>query len=264
MSISCFVADLHLKPDTQPRQNARLRDFLRAIITQKARRLILLGDTFNFWFERNGRVVGDYQEIFSLFRNVAENGVTIDLLAGNRDFMFGSSINDAAYYPGFFRHRQNANALSQITTQAKINPRGFNCRFRQDDELIHCTHGDMYATIKPGHGTMRWWTMSLTARIFFAYAPFAVMKLLLSPIQKRETLPCRKWLPETELIDVTSLQLIVDDGVKHIFCGHFHYPYNTQIIAGKNHSATLHILPCWADQGEYAILENQTVNVYAG
>lgn len=254
-----FVADMHLRPGKQPEQNAALREFLARALALGAHRLIMLGDTFNFWFERGGRAVGDYGEVFAAFRELAAKGVALDLVSGNRDFMFGSSVRDSGFYSGFFRGRENAQSC--IVTAAGINPRGFNCRFRQDGELIHCTHGDMYSLHHPGHGMMRWWTMALGPRIFFAWIPFFILSHLFGPLQRRTTLPYRNLLPTTPLLEPEVFAPMAAEGVRHIFCGHFHTAYRALPVPGGTQPATLHILPCWLHAGSFALFTDGQVTL---
>ncbi|GHS92372.1 hypothetical protein FACS1894139_06410 [Planctomycetales bacterium] len=265
-----LVADMHLKPGAQPAQNAALRDFLREVLALRARRLILLGDAFNWWFERDGRVVGDYDEIFAAFASVAAAGVIIDHVSGNRDFMVGAGRPanrlDHAVYRGFFRGR-GVNPVSRLTA-AGINPRGFVCQFEQDGEKIFCAHGDMYALNPAGHGMMRWWTMSLPMRLFWALAPFAGLQFFFTRLQRRETLPYRRLLPKTELIEPTVLAPLADAGIDRFFCGHFHCGYRELTVTGAGIAAdkisaraTLHIIPSWLDRGAFAVLENRRLKI---
>jgi len=247
-----FVADMHLRPGEQPEQNRMLTRFIERVLQLGATRLIFLGDTFNFWFERGGRVTGDYHTVLNSFAQLTRAGVRLDLVSGNRDFMFGAGFDDGAAYPGFFRCRPAANQRSRLV-DAGINPRGFNCRFVQDGELIHCTHGDMYSLRAGGHGMMRWWTMALGPRMMLAWAPFFILNMVFGHLQMRDTLPYRKLLPTTPLLEADTFISMVAEGVRHVFCGHFHTGYRCLEIPHPDRPAAfLHILPCWLNGGTFA------------
>lgn len=260
MASTVFVADMHLRPGARAEQDALLARFCSQIKASGARRLIFLGDTFNFWFERCGRVVGDYEAVLARFADLARAGVVMDMVSGNRDFMFGQSVHDSAYYPGFFRGRPGANRVSRVVA-AGINPRGFNCRFTQDGELVHCTHGDMYSLRASGHGMMRWWTMALGPRMMSAWAPFWLLKLVFGALQRRDTLPYRKLLPTTPLLEAETFTPMAAEGVRHIFCGHFHTGYRCLEVPGGSVTARLHILPSWLHNGTYAFFKDGQVTL---
>ena len=259
-SRTVFVADMHLRPGHRPGQSAALWRFVSQVRALGAQRLIFLGDTFNFWFERGGRVVGDYDAVLTAFATLAADGVTMDLVSGNRDFMFGRSAQDSAFYPGFFRGRASANAESRLV-RAGVNPRGFNCRFSQDGMLVHCTHGDMYSLRDPGHGMMRWWAMALAPRIGAAWAPFPVLNAAFRILQGRDTLPYRRLLPRATLLEPEVFSPMAAEGVRHVFCGHFHTGYRRLPIPGGRPDAFLHILPCWLNQGAFALFSEGRVEI---
>ncbi|MDR1520391.1 MAG: hypothetical protein LBU23_09665, partial [Planctomycetota bacterium] len=108
-----LLADMHLKPLDAPgaaarklaaEENGRLAAFLSAI-DGRARQLILLGDAFNFWFERYSRVAGDYSIALKLFQAAADRGLEIHHVSGNRDYAVGEGLgfDPLTRYPGFLR-----------------------------------------------------------------------------------------------------------------------------------------------------------------
>ena len=94
-SRTVFVADMHLRPGHRPGQSAALWRFVSQVRALGAQRLIFLGDTFNFWFERGGRVVGDYDAVLTAFATLAADGVTMDLVSGNRDRLLPGLLSRA-------------------------------------------------------------------------------------------------------------------------------------------------------------------------
>jgi UDP-2,3-diacylglucosamine hydrolase len=83
---SIFVSDLHLCP-TRPAINRIFLDFLRVPAAQ-AEALYILGDLFEYW-------AGDDDDdpfnarVLTALRELAERGVGLYLMHGNRDFLIG-------------------------------------------------------------------------------------------------------------------------------------------------------------------------------
>ena len=92
MSHSIFVSDLHLCP-TRPAINKVFFDFLRGPAAQ-AEALYILGDLFEFW-------AGDDDDdpfnasVLSALRELADSGVALYLMHGNRDFLIGDRFTAA-------------------------------------------------------------------------------------------------------------------------------------------------------------------------
>lgn len=87
-----FVSDLHLCP-TRPAINQVFFDFLRGLAA-KAAALYILGDLFEYW-------AGDDDNnpfnasVLSALRQLADRGVALYLMHGNRDFLIGERFAKA-------------------------------------------------------------------------------------------------------------------------------------------------------------------------
>lgn len=87
MSHTLFISDLHLAPDTAE-ANAALLFFLRSTAAG-ADALYVLGDLFEYWIGDEGLAQPFVQEIVREFRALAERGVALFFMHGNRDFLLG-------------------------------------------------------------------------------------------------------------------------------------------------------------------------------
>ncbi len=89
---SIFVSDLHLCP-TRPAINRIFFDFLRGAAAQ-AEALYILGDLFEYW-------AGDDDDdpfnasVVAALRELADRGVALHLMHGNRDFLIGDRFTAA-------------------------------------------------------------------------------------------------------------------------------------------------------------------------
>lgn len=89
-----FISDLHLQV-SHPRTAASFFGFLseRAI---HAERLYLLGDIFEYWAGDDDVADPFHAQVINAIRAVADAGVAVYWLAGNRDFLVGPGFADAA------------------------------------------------------------------------------------------------------------------------------------------------------------------------
>ncbi|AVR96412.1 UDP-2,3-diacylglucosamine diphosphatase [Pseudoduganella armeniaca] len=88
-----FISDLHLQEDRPALTEAFLR-FLdeRAV---HARQLYLLGDLFEYWAGDDDLDTPFHRRIVTALRGLAERGVELFWIAGNRDFLVGAAFAQA-------------------------------------------------------------------------------------------------------------------------------------------------------------------------
>lgn len=89
-----FVSDLHLAPNT-PALTARFLDFL-AGPARLAAGIYILGDLFDAWAGDDDLADPDNARIVTALRALADSGVPIGFIAGNRDFLVGTDFAQAA------------------------------------------------------------------------------------------------------------------------------------------------------------------------
>ncbi len=122
-----FVSDTHFTYHTadadERKKRALFLDFLERI--SGARRLYLVGDTFDFWFEYRSVIPKYYGDILHGLLTVRRNGTEVCITGGNHDHWFGSYITDTL----------GVTVLPTLTTH------------RLQGKTITVTHGD---TLLPG------------------------------------------------------------------------------------------------------------------
>ncbi|MBE0440330.1 MAG: UDP-2,3-diacylglucosamine diphosphatase, partial [Gammaproteobacteria bacterium] len=84
-----FISDLHLSPDNQNLINLTI-NFL-AQETKDVKTLYILGDLFNTWLG-DDIVPPEFEPIIRQLQQLKQNGITIYLMVGNRDFMLGTQF----------------------------------------------------------------------------------------------------------------------------------------------------------------------------
>ncbi len=261
-----FLADMHLKPLDAPneearalavRDNERLARFL-AHIEGRAGSLVLLGDTFNFWFERRGKIVGDYGAALALFRVAADNGLDIHHVSGNRDFVIGEGLtfNAALRYPGFFRMKRGT-TVSRLTDFG-IEPHGPRYRLHQAGKTFTCIHGDGLCRGDASFMLLRWLLQGPIGRTVFRYSPWLFMDSLFSRQQGRTKIRVNR-KRTAALFDKETVWREFAMGGDCIVCGHIHRHHEEDHeVTGRQ--CRLVSLPAWLDGG-YGILENGELRI---
>ena len=87
MPHTLFISDLHLGSGT-PEATAALLRFLRETATA-ADALYVLGDLFEYWIGDDAVGQPFEAEVAAAFRTLADSGVPVYFLRGNRDFLVG-------------------------------------------------------------------------------------------------------------------------------------------------------------------------------
>jgi UDP-2,3-diacylglucosamine hydrolase len=92
--LALFISDLHLQ-ESHPRTAEAFFRFL-AGPARHARRLYLLGDIFEYWAGDDDLADAFHQRVMQALRTLADDGVDIFWIAGNRDFLVGEGFAEAA------------------------------------------------------------------------------------------------------------------------------------------------------------------------
>lgn len=219
-----FISDLHIDADA-PAIAQQFQEFLATEATS-ADALYILGDLFESW-------VGDddpnphYARIKQDIRNLADTGVPVYFMHGNRDFMIGA---DFAAETGV-----------EILNDPHV--------IRIQGEQLLLSHGDAYCTDDVEYQAFRktsrnpqWKAMMLQK---------SVEERLAFAAQARAASLARGSAINEEITDVNDAaieQAMVDAGVTLMLHGHTHRPAVHDItVAGK--AAKRIVLGDWYDQG---------------
>lgn len=89
-----FISDLHLSPH-EPGTVQLFFAFLQGPARQ-ASRLTILGDLFDYWAGDDDLADPFNRRIVAALRNLADYGVAVDFMVGNRDFLVGADFAAAS------------------------------------------------------------------------------------------------------------------------------------------------------------------------
>ena len=90
-----LFSDVHL--DAAPcglQRRTEFAAFLRNLGEQQFRRIIVLGDLFDFWFEYRHVVFSGFFDVLRAFAELRDAGVELHLVCGNHDFWSGRFLSD--------------------------------------------------------------------------------------------------------------------------------------------------------------------------
>jgi UDP-2,3-diacylglucosamine hydrolase len=93
-TLALFISDLHLQ-ESHPRTLDAFFRFL-AERASRAEALYLLGDIFEYWAGDDDLATPFHQRIIQELRGLADTGVAVYWMAGNRDFLVGEDFARAA------------------------------------------------------------------------------------------------------------------------------------------------------------------------
>jgi UDP-2,3-diacylglucosamine hydrolase len=215
-----FISDLHLQA-SMPRTAQAFFDFLKHQAT-KTRQLYLLGDIFEYW-AGDDDIDAFNRKVINAIRAVSNAGVNIFWIAGNRDFLAGSSFSDA----------------SGIT----LLPDPFIARIAGQQLVL--THGDAQCTDDTSY-------MAFRAQVRL---PEWQKKFLARPLEQRKTIIAgmRQSSREAQHNKADEIMDVNADAIAALFDatattimihGHTHRPAR-HVISGNNGTRVRYVLPDW-------------------
>jgi len=239
-----FVSDVHLEPSL-PQRTRRFQEFLRREAST-ADALFILGDLIDFWVGPGQEERPAFRELVQAFRRLADAGVRIAILPGNRDFLL------------------RANALDAWGVEVLADPTRLDLGGRK----VLITHGDCFMPFgSPSHLTRRLLQNRTLGRIFLCL-PFSLRlavgrgfqgaravwtslrRRVRDRIRRARGLPplgdrparLRLWRGRIRKLLATSVDLII--------AGHYHAEEEIAIpVDGESRS--LYLLGCWNRHSPY-------------
>ncbi|MET0917699.1 MAG: UDP-2,3-diacylglucosamine diphosphatase [Burkholderiales bacterium] len=227
MKPTLFISDLHLSP-ARPALVAAFESFCAAP-ARAAAGLYVLGDLFDQW-------VGDDQlrepmaaRIAAALRGVADSGVPVGIIVGNRDFLMGKRFADAA-------------GATLLPEQIVVDVAGTPTLLMHGDEL--CTSDVAYQRFRRISHDRRW------QRSFLAL-PYAVRRGVANWL-RRKSREATANKPE-DILDVESSAVDTafrKANVARIVHGHTHRPAHHRLVV-DGRACERYVLADWYDRGTY-------------
>jgi UDP-2,3-diacylglucosamine hydrolase len=222
--LTLFISDLHLQ-ESNPRTAEAFFRFL-AEHAAHARQLYLLGDIFEYWAGDDDLDTPFHQRIVQALRGLADNGVEIFWIAGNRDFLIGDGFAQAA-------------GLTRLQEPHVIDAGGTR---------VALVHGDAQCTADTKYMAFRAQVRQGAWQQQFLAMPLAQRKQIIAGLREgsREAHATKSY----EIMDVTPEAvdaLFEATGADVIIHGHTHRPNLHQ-----NGAKRRYVLPDWELDAEPA------------
>ncbi len=238
MSVTYFIADLHLSPE-RPDITACLKAFLAHQGTE-AEALYVLGDLFESWIGDDD-ITPFNAEVADMFAAFAASGKPVYFIRGNRDFMLGEAFCQRA-------------GMTLLPEQQVIDLYGTPTVILHGDEL--CTLDKDYQRFRK---TARsWWWPRLMLAL-----PLWVRRRIAGNIRK--TSYSKQQRLSLEIMDVTP-QAVCDTfkkhGVRQMIHGHTHRP-NIHVHDVNGQPAKRIVLGDWYEQGSMLRVSDEELQLVA-
>ncbi|MFA3789957.1 UDP-2,3-diacylglucosamine diphosphatase [Aliiglaciecola sp. SL4] len=231
-----FISDLHLSAQ-RPDITQCLATFL-AGQAKGADALYVLGDLFEYWIGDDDR--NEFNEhVVSLFKQLADSGIPIFFIHGNRDFLIREK----------FANRAGMTILPQ---QHVIDLYGTPTLLMHGDEL--CTLDLAYQKFrKKARG---WWWPRLILTL-----PLWVRRKIAE--KGRKTSQKNQQKLSMEIMDVTSSEVVnfmQKFNVQQLIHGHTHRPAIHQLVANDKPALRI-VLGDWYDQGSMLKITSKSIDL---
>jgi UDP-2,3-diacylglucosamine hydrolase len=232
MDYSLFISDLHLC-ESRPELIKSFTHFLKHTAAQ-ANALYILGDLFEYWAGDDTIEVGIHAQTISALNKLSQQGVSIYLMHGNRDFLLGDVFSKAT----------NTTILpdpSLISLHGKS---------------ILLSHGDTLCTDDVAYQQFRTEVRSDTWKAQFLNKPLSDRIDYIESLRAKSEQ--EKSIKSMEIMDV-NLSAVAQMFKEYnypstLVHGHTHRP-NRHLNNLEGHACERWVLADWYDQGSYLRLD---------
>lgn len=223
-----FISDLHLCA-SRPHITAAFLHFLKKTATQ-ANALYILGDLFEYWAGDDDIDDVHHQLIIGAFHDLADSGVKIYFMHGNRDFLVSTKFCSAA-------------KITLLQDPSLIDLHGKSVLLSHGDDL--CTDDLAYQDFRVLVRDSKWQTD-------FLNLPLQIRKDQIGAIRARSE--HEKSQKSAQIMDVNQESVVALLKAHHypelLIHGHTHRP-NQHCIQLDGHNITRWVLGDWYEQGSY-------------
>ncbi len=234
-----FVSDIHWQPPTSDhgKPTGPFGRFLDQLACRAAREgpctLYVLGDLFDFWFERNGETFSFYAPHIDALRAAVERGVRLVLLFGNRDFTYGSALPSLC--------------------GAEIA--GDRVELAVGETRILLQHGDLLCTDDWRYQRYRRFIRSSSVRAAMRLLSMRQMTRLIGWMRRASQAEIDRKAPSSMTVVDAAVAQDLADGFDLVMCGHVHRP-ERRAVKGAASTAELITLGSWDIDGGWYVSAN--------
>jgi len=230
-----FFSDAHLglgSKDEERKKEQRVVAFLSQV-QQDARRLFIVGDLFDFWFEYSSVVPKGYFRLFTKLAELTENGVEVSFLAGNHDF----------WLKGYFRDELGVRIFREPV----------DCMIDNKRFLIH--HGDGLLQNDTGYRILKTILRNKVNMFLFSLIhPDIAGAVARWSSRKSRRHTSKRPLEEGDMIRFAEQK--VKEGFDYVIMGHNHMPQFRKLDNGVYVN-----LGDWITENTYAVFDGKSLEL---
>jgi len=242
-----IFADVHLKVDPASREklNEFVR-FLRSINPAEFRRVIIVGDLFDFWFEYRHVVFSGYFDVLRVLGDLREAGVEFHLICGNHDFWAGRFLEE---HLGFRIHRQE-----------------FHCQLGERSALF--VHGDGVNPADRGYRAYKRFVQLppivwLFGRLIHPDWAMAIAQRFSHASRNRQDLGGAARQTEVRAALDFARGIIESGRAEIVVCGHTHVSAHEEIATGRGAGVYINT-GGWLEDRAYWIADGASLERFQG
>ncbi len=229
-----FLSDNHISTKQGSEQDNRLNDMLNLLeqIRESKGTLFILGDFFDFWFDKNDHIPSSLLKIIDAFQAIIDAGIEIHYLGGNHDY----------WIEGYLTRKLGI----------RFYPDALHFTWR--GKRFYCQHGDNVAYTSEQYPWLR----------KILRDPLAISLLKVLPINwtyrlGEQVSHYNRGIPEPSRISELLvaklrdyLKVKLDEGYDIALSGHVHYP-----LIENSDSKTIAVLGDWISNRSYGYMDEQ-------
>jgi UDP-2,3-diacylglucosamine hydrolase len=202
-----FVSDLHLC-ESRPQINQVFFEFLRGP-ARAAESLYILGDLFEYWAGDDDLDDPFNASVVSKLAELSRAGITVSIMHGNRDFLFGEAFAEAC-------------GARLISDPCVAQLGGISTLLLHGDTL--CTDDTEYQRFRAEVRTLDW-------RQGFLSLPLAQRKQQIAAMRERSELEKQRKVPAVMDVNRGAVeQVLRDHGYPRLIHGHTHRPAHHEFL----------------------------------
>ena len=230
INFTLFISDLHLCA-SRPHITLAFLQFLQTNAS-KAKALYILGDLFEYWAGDDDIEDSHIQPIIAAFNGLANAGVNVYFMHGNRDFLIAEGFCNAA-------------SIKLLRDPTLIDLYGKRALLSHGDDL--CTDDVAYQDFRRQVRNETWQANFLSLPLQARKKQIEVIRLHSEQEKSQKT---------AQIMDVNQIAveklLAGYDYPDLLIHGHTHRPYQHQMQI-DGHTITRWVLGDWYEQGSYLL-----------
>ncbi len=227
------MSDVHLHP-TRPAGIEHFSRFLNEA-SRHTPHLIILGDLFDYWIGPYAFHKDEFGHVFSSLRKVIDRGLSISYVAGNRDFLVRSDLEQKL-------------DINTYRTQLPMHGRRTSWLGVHGDTLCH--HDTSYQFYRRLIQRER---IGRTIR----FLPDSWKRQLIQNLRDVSESKIKQMEGPDENFSTYRIQALLGSEFNHLICGHVHDPGHHTIMSGGQ-KRSLWILGDWMEPRECVFFIGQT------